>query len=57
MLESGEEIAAASVLSTADPARTLLEWVDPVWLDPEFLHAVGNIRHRGATSQSPRIAG
>jgi len=49
-LESGEEIDASSVLSTADPARTLLEWVDPVWLDPEFAHAVGNIRHRGSTA-------
>jgi len=49
-LASGESIAARRVLSTADPARTLLEWVDPVWLDPEFLHAVGNIRHRGCTS-------
>jgi phytoene dehydrogenase-like protein len=49
-LESGEEIAAPTVLSTVDPARTLLRWVDPVWLEPEFLHAVGNIRHRGCTA-------
>ncbi len=50
VLQSGEEIAAAAVLSTADPARTLLEWIDPVWLDPEFVRAVGNIRHRGCTA-------
>lgn len=50
VLESGEEISADAVLSTADPARTFLEWVDPVWLDPEFVHAVGNIRHRGCTA-------
>jgi phytoene dehydrogenase-like protein len=49
-LRSGEEIAAAAVLSTADPARTFLEWIDPVWLDPEFVRAVGNIRHRGCTA-------
>ena len=49
-LADGEEIAAATVLSTAGPARTLLEWIDPVWLDPEFLHAVGNIRYRGCTA-------
>jgi phytoene dehydrogenase-like protein len=49
-LEGGEEVAAKAVLSTANPARTLLEWVDPVWLDPELLHAAGNIRHRGCTS-------
>ncbi|HET9951447.1 MAG TPA: NAD(P)/FAD-dependent oxidoreductase [Candidatus Eisenbacteria bacterium] len=50
VLANGEEIAARTVLSTADPSRTLLEWVDPVWLDPEFMHAVGNIRHRGCTA-------
>jgi phytoene dehydrogenase-like protein len=50
VLADGEEIAAGTVLSTVDPARTLLEWVDPVWLDPEFVHAVGNIRHRGCTA-------
>jgi phytoene dehydrogenase-like protein len=49
-LEGGEEIEARAVLSTADPAQTLLDWVDPVWLDPDFLHAVGNIRHRGCTA-------
>jgi phytoene dehydrogenase-like protein len=49
-LSNGEEIAAPTVLSTAGPGRTLLEWLDPVWLDPEFLHAVGNIRYRGCTA-------
>jgi phytoene dehydrogenase-like protein len=46
-LASGEEITAPVVLSTLDPARTLLGLVEPVWLDPEFLHAVGNIKFRG----------
>jgi phytoene dehydrogenase-like protein len=50
VLADGEEIASRTVLSTANPARTLLDWLDPVWLDPEFLHAVGNIRHRGCTA-------
>ena len=50
VLAGGEEIAARRVLSTADPARTLLGWVDPVWLDPEFIHAVRNIRFRGCTA-------
>ncbi|HVQ23919.1 MAG TPA: FAD-dependent oxidoreductase, partial [Planctomycetota bacterium] len=49
-LASGEELAARAVLSTADPARTLLDWVDPVWLDPDFLHAVRNVRYRGCTA-------
>lgn len=49
-LAGGEEIAAPRVLSTAGAARTLLDWVDPVWLDPDFLHATRMIRHRGCTS-------
>ena len=49
-LEGGEEIDAPFVLSTADPARTFLSWVDPVWLDPEFLSAVRNVRYRGCTA-------
>lgn len=49
-LASGEEIAAPHVLSTADPARTFLDLVDPVWLDPEFLHAVRQIKFRGCTA-------
>ena len=50
VLVGGEEIAAPMVLSTLDPARTLLRLVDPVWLDPEFLLAVKNIKFRGATA-------
>jgi phytoene dehydrogenase-like protein len=46
----GEEIAARTVLSTANPARTFLEWIEPEWLDPEFLREVGNIRHRGCSA-------
>jgi len=50
MLETGEEIRASVVVSTADPATTLRGMVDPVWLDPEFLRAVGNIKYRGCTA-------
>ena len=49
-LRSGEEIPAPAVLSTADPARTILEWIDPVWLDPEDIRKVQNVRHRGCTA-------
>ena len=31
VLQSGEEIAAKAVVSTADPATTFLDWVDP-WI-------------------------
>jgi phytoene dehydrogenase-like protein len=50
VLDGGEECMARSVLSTADPSRTLLGMVDPVWLDPEFLRAVANIKYRGCTA-------
>ena len=50
VLANGEEISAGMVLSTADPARTLLGMIDPVWLDPEVLLAVRNIRFRGCTT-------
>ncbi len=50
VLDDGEEIAVPRAISTAGPAKTMLEWVDPVWLDPELIHALGNIRHRGAMS-------
>ncbi|HKP29063.1 MAG TPA: NAD(P)/FAD-dependent oxidoreductase, partial [Gemmatimonadales bacterium] len=45
-LASGEEIGAPVVLSTLDPVSTIRK-VDPVWLDPEFLHAVQKIKFRG----------
>jgi phytoene dehydrogenase-like protein len=48
VLDSGEEIRASAVVSTLDPVRTLLGLVDPVWLDPEVLRAVGNIKLRGS---------
>jgi phytoene dehydrogenase-like protein len=50
VLRSGEELRAPLVCSSADPARTLLGMVDPVWLDPEFVHAVRQIRFRGSTA-------
>jgi phytoene dehydrogenase-like protein len=50
VLDDGEELGAPAVLSTHDPAHTMVRLVDPVWLDPEFLHAVGNIKFRGCTA-------
>jgi phytoene dehydrogenase-like protein len=49
-LMNGDELTAPMVLSTEGPARTFLEMVDPVWLDPEFLLAVRNIRFRGSAA-------
>lgn len=50
LLADAEEIFAPVVISTADPAQTLLHLVDPVWLDPDFIHAVRNIRFHGCTA-------
>ena len=50
VLDDAEEIFAPTVISTADPARTLLHLVDPVWLDPEFIQVVRNIKFRGCTA-------
>ena len=50
VLPGGEEIRAPLVISTADPVSTLLGMVDPVWLDPEFLHAVKQIKMRGCAA-------
>jgi phytoene dehydrogenase-like protein len=50
VLANGEEISAPMIVSTADPKRTLLELVDTVWLDPEFMRDVANIKFRGCTA-------
>jgi phytoene dehydrogenase-like protein len=38
------------VVSTADPRRTLLDMVEPEWLDPDLMLAVQNIKMRGCTA-------
>src|SRR5262249_49976780 len=37
-------------VSTADPARTLLGLVDPLWIDPDLLLATKQIKFRGSTA-------
>ena len=63
-LASGDEIAARAVVSAVDPKRTLLGFVDPIDLDPDFIRRVQNIRTHGtlakinyAVSALPRFAG
>ena len=48
-LANGEEITAPIVLSTTDPASTLLG-VDPVWLDPDLIRAIQNVKFRACTA-------
>jgi phytoene dehydrogenase-like protein len=50
VLASGEEVSARAVVSTTDPASTLLGLVDPVWLDPELMRAVQHIKFRACTA-------
>jgi phytoene dehydrogenase-like protein len=49
-LGTGEALAAPQVVSSADPRRSF-SWIDPMWLDPELLRAVDNIRMRGSTAR------
>lgn len=51
VLESGEEIAAAGVVSGTDPQRTLLGMIDPALLDPDDLHRFRNYRQQGMASK------
>lgn len=50
-LASGEEIAAKTVLSAADPRRTLLGLVGAVELPPDFVWAAQSIRMRGSVAK------
>jgi phytoene dehydrogenase-like protein len=51
VLDGGEEIGAAKILSGADVKRTLLNLVEPADLDPRFLLQVRNIRARGTVGK------
>jgi phytoene dehydrogenase-like protein len=51
VLDNGDEIRAAHVLSTADPRRTMLTLVDPVHLPPEPARRIRNIRMRGTMTK------
>ena len=51
VLESGEEIAASTVISGADPRRTFLRLIDPVYLAPDFLGRVQNYRSMGTVAK------
>lgn len=47
-LASGVAIRASQVVSAADPKTLFLKHVDPTELPPEFVHAVQNVKLRGA---------
>lgn len=50
-LTDGAALAADAVVSGETPARTLLEFADAGWLDPEFVRAVKHVRSRGVAAR------
>jgi phytoene dehydrogenase-like protein len=51
VLKDGRELAAATVVSSVDPRRSLLELVEPGWLDPELVRALRHLRRRGVAAR------
>ena len=51
VLQSGEEIRAPIVASSADPQRTLLQLVQPGNLDTEFLRRMRHLRMNGCVAK------
>lgn len=51
VLANGDEVAASFVVSNADPKRTLLGLVDPVWLEPTLLLRLRNYRMQGTVAK------
>jgi phytoene dehydrogenase-like protein len=51
VLKDGRELAASTVVSSADPRRSLLELVEPGWLDPELVRALRHMRRRGVAAR------
>jgi phytoene dehydrogenase-like protein len=50
-LANGEELAAKTVISGADPRRTFLRLLDPVYLEPDFLAKIQHYRCLGTTAK------
>lgn len=50
-LKDGRSLEASVVVSSADPRRSLLEFVEPGWLDPELVHALRHVRRRGVAAR------
>lgn len=57
VLSGGEEIAAARVVSNADPRRTFFDLVGPTELEPEFVRRVTNIRFKGVCAKVHLVLG
>ena len=51
LLENGDQIPASTILSSATPERTFMEFVGPQQLEPHFMREVRNIKYRGSTAK------
>jgi phytoene dehydrogenase-like protein len=51
VLSTGEEVQARAVVSGADPKRTMLSFVDPGELSPDFVWRMKNYRSKGALAK------
>ena len=51
VLQDGRELDAAMVVSSADAHRSLLELVEPGWLDPDLIRALRHVRRRGVAAR------
>jgi phytoene dehydrogenase-like protein len=51
VLKSGDEIAAQTIISNADPKRTLLKLVDPTHLSPGFAEKLQHYRMMGTVAK------
>ena len=49
VLDNGEKLQADAIVSALPPVRTMIELVDPVWLDPQLVRALRNVRSRGVS--------
>jgi phytoene dehydrogenase-like protein len=51
VLADGTEIAATTIVSSADPRRTFLDLIDPVELEPDFTTRIRNYRCPGTVAK------
>ncbi|HEY3972062.1 MAG TPA: NAD(P)/FAD-dependent oxidoreductase [Candidatus Sulfotelmatobacter sp.] len=51
LLSTGEEIQAKTVISNADPKRTLLKLTDPTHLSPDFVQRLQHYRGNGTVAK------
>jgi phytoene dehydrogenase-like protein len=51
LLGTGEEISAKTVISNADPKRTLLKLTDPTHLSPDFVQKLQHYRGNGTVAK------